>query len=75
MGVREMHNAIKGVFLVWRAKGTYLYSEGAIKSVIRYLAWAYLKVFKNANKGCFWCVRPNAHTSAPKVPAKVFLNT
>ena len=29
----------------------------------------------NAKKVCFWCTAPNAHTSVPKVPTKMSLDT
>ena len=74
MGVFEMRNAKKCGVLVWRSKRAYLCTKSARKSVFGYLVRKCLKCAMPKNVD-FWRGAPSAHTSAPNLPAKAFLDT
>ena len=70
MGVFEIQNAVKYMFLVCCTKRTYLCIRNANKTLFGYLVW--VSVPKN---GCFSCGTLNAHTSAPETPTQLSLDT
>ena len=74
MGVFEMRNAKKHGVLAWRLKPAYLCTKYDRQSVFGYLGWGCLKCAMPKNVGV-WRGGSSPHTSAPNLPAKVFLDT
>ena len=74
MSVFEMHKAKKIEGLAWRPKRAYLCTTYASNSVFGYPVWVCLKCRIPKSVGS-WRGAPCAHTSAPKMPALVFLDT
>ena len=73
MGVFKIYNAKKGAGLAWRSKRAYLCTKQASKIVFGCLGWGGLKWITPKNVG-FSCGAPSAHTSAPNMATKPFLD-
>ena len=73
MGVFEMDNAEKIVWVVGGAPNTHRI-PWAREGVFGYLGWRCLKCAMPKNIGV-WRGAPSAHTSAPNLPERVFLDT